>query len=106
MRIKQMSGDKLILHDQLNREVAVLGVQRVFAVALETVGEQDVDKVGNPRSMTETGSAAVKPVHVHVIGQRGKAQMTVAQRRQQPRIVGKPAKPINQFESSRCSAIN
>lgn len=101
-----MSGDKLILHDQLNREVAVLGVQRVFAVALETVGEQDVDKVGDPSSMTETGSAVVKPVHVHIIGQRGETQMTVAQRRQQPRIVGKPAKPINQFESSRCSAIN
>lgn len=82
-----MSGDKLILDDQLHREVAELGVQRVLASSLETIGEHDVDEVGNPRAMTETGSTAVKSIHVHVVGERCEAQMAVSQRRQQSRIV-------------------
>lgn len=48
---------------------------------LDAIGEMDVDKVRDSRSVTETRMAVVKSIHVNVVGESRKADVTVSHRR-------------------------
>lgn len=74
-----MSCDELILDNELHREVSVLGVQRVIADLFQTIGQQDVRKVGNSSAVAEASMSIVKPVHIDGVREDCEAQMAIAQ---------------------------
>lgn len=68
-----MPRNKLILNNKLHREVAKLSVQRVIANLFQTIGKQDVGKVGDSSTMAKPSVAIVKRVLVHVVSEDGEA---------------------------------
>jgi hypothetical protein len=76
-----MPRNKLIFNDELHREIAELSVQRVIADLFQTIGEQDVDEVGDSGAVAEPSVAIIKPILIDVVGEHCEAQMTVAEGR-------------------------
>lgn len=74
-----MPRNKLIFNNKLHGKVAKLSVQRVIADLFQTIGQQDVGKVGDSGTVAETSVAIVESVHVNVVGEYSEAQVSIAE---------------------------